>query len=545
MINEANKALVIKSKTEFNLGKKAAHRKLSFNFIKSENKNLFVENFNPILSENTKRTTDTNKNTKNHDSTSSIIHNKNTFPALSDNFNLQCEQKQEKHQNYIVKKINIAGMSDIQNLIKKKFTDVNDFLVPDENIIIGRKFINQNENFKNIADKKPYEIIGNQNLFKPKNRFAIFKKKKNRPSIDKTKGLFGNFLIKFLQKEKTEDNHMEELLTERRLENLFEEKKKFKSEKNNFNNKKLHIWNNKNNNNINNNDDDDSFCKNIESNCKEHVKLILKKQEKILEKKEKMEKTLSNISKHLSFKTNKSENQLLMNSTDGFRVKKEIRSALDQSAEKNTKYGLANDWMFSLRKTPQLNIREVIYSNEMRNFSPRNNIAFNNKKAHINFNFNSNNGSSNNNDNKNVNTNNLLNSISTLDNKNNKVFSLTGQIRTNLASNNGSMRTSTENNFFSSKNKSSNHYTNNFSNTNDCKYRIMKYNNTYDNDMWVTVNEKQDNNNHFAYKVRKPFSDPVPYLDNFIRCFSIEKKMEILKIKKEDLNKINNMKVGN
>jgi hypothetical protein len=72
----------------------------------------------------------------------------------------------------------------------------------------------------------------------------------------------------------------------------------------------------------------------------------------------------------------------------------------------------------------------------------------------------------------------------------------------------------------------------------------------HNNDMWVTVNKNDDNfinenaKTYFADQVRKPFSDPISSLDNFTKCFSVESKMKNLKIKKEDLNKINNMRVG-
>jgi hypothetical protein len=65
-----------------------------------------------------------------------------------------------------------------------------------------------------------------------------------------------------------------------------------------------------------------------------HVKNILNKQENVLKKRTKCEKKTSNISIYLAFKTQKPEDKLLMNRTEGFRLKNQIRSTFEDKGLK-------------------------------------------------------------------------------------------------------------------------------------------------------------------------------------------------------------------
>ena len=80
------------------------------------------------------------------------------------------------------------------------------------------------------------------------------------------------------------------------------------------------------------------------------MKNLFKKQNNIIDRKIKEENNIKKISKSLALKINKKEDELLYNSSDGFRLKKELQSAFEENTEKNTKFGYTNDWVISLRE---------------------------------------------------------------------------------------------------------------------------------------------------------------------------------------------------
>jgi len=399
-------------------------------------------------------------------------------PLKVEKLGLRDENDNEAQKFYVMKKIDLTQRKDIRELIDKKFTDVESFLIPDENLVIGKKFI-INDNFKNLANKKPYEIIGDVKDFLPKSRFNLFKKATSNSSIrkgmDNAKGMFTNLLSKLIKPVKTDENNME-ILSDRKLQNIFQEKKNNKGK----NMEKA----------------EEEIYKNIDNKCHNQVKNILKKQEKALDQRNIIEKKTNNIAKYISLKTKKEEKQLLMNRTDGFRLKNEIKSKLDEQSSRNTKYGFNNDWIFSLRKTPEWStFNNSINQEKIRN-SPK--TSYSNRDA--------------------------INTINVKDSN-----QVNGQIQSNLNGNN--------------------FYQNNFNNINDCKFRLMRYHTSFDNDMWVTIKENQNfpnvnSNLNYVDQIRKPFSDPIGDLNNFTRCRSVERKFQNLNIKKEDFNKINNMKVN-
>ncbi len=394
-----------------------------------------------------------------------------------------------------MKKIDLASRKDIKDLIEKKFTDVENFLIPDEHLIIGEKFI-KNDYCQNLNKKKQHQIIGDKKLFisketkKPLFRKCMFK---DNCRNEKAKGIFTSLIAKYIKPMKTEESNME-LLDDKKVENLFDEKIKLTIR--NLNKKEGEEYDN------------------IDIVCQDHVKNILKKQEKALKKKLNTENKINHISKNISLRTQKDENQLLMNITDGFRLKNEIHATIEQGNLKSTKFGFNNDWIFSLRKSSfyidnnkrkKLNISEI-----NQNSSPKTADIYK-----VNY--------------KNLP---LVNKIGNINNQFN--FSSKSQISNNqmiLDSNQG---------FF---------FKNSFNKFKENKFCYLKYNNLNNNEMYVTVKEQENqlrntySTPYFIDQVRKPDSDPVGTLKNFTRCSTVERKFENLNINKEDFNKINSLKV--
>ena len=85
------------------------------------------------------------------------------------------------------------------------------------------------------------------------------------------------------------------------------------------------------------------------NNLPEPIKSKLLFQNKNLEIKELSDKKVSKLSKHLANKTNKREDDLLMNRVDFFRFKKEILNNIENSKPLDNKYGKYK-WNISLRR---------------------------------------------------------------------------------------------------------------------------------------------------------------------------------------------------
>lgn len=385
---------------------------------------------------------------------------------------------------YMIQKLDLTNKVELKEIINKQFTDPNNFLKADENIKIGKNALGES-NFKDLNKIKPYHIIGDPNLFEPKRKFSFFRKvtainnnnNDKKKKIKDPKSVFSRLLsnIIFTKQQKVEEIDIE-ILSDNNIKRLFEAKEKLVLE----NTKK-----------------EDELYYNIEEKCQTEVKSILQKQENLLNKRTKCEKEISNLSKYLSFKTQKPENKLLMNRTEGFRLKNEIKTKINEKDSKQTKYGFQNDWAISLRKSPGKN---PLYGSE----------------------------------NRYIRTTNEFKADSVLINDFNPLKTV------------GVDFSSTQSNF----NKSGNNFFKyNFKNSSDNKFNYLKYHKSHDNDMWVTIKEDVDPDDCIKNKflnfdqVRKPNTDPISILDNFTRCQSVEKKFQNLKIKKEDFSRINNMKV--
>ena len=227
----------------------------------------------------------------------------------------------------VIKKIDMNERKDIKLMIDRKFNDVNEFLEPDEKLIIGKKIIKfTDRKFTNI---KPYHVIGNIKLFDPKPRYGFLKNSVSKKDLKFSKSVFSSYLNTLI---KPAVSHLsnKETITEDKLTSMYESLRNKKSSKEQV---------------------DIEIVKNVEPQCAEEIKNILIKQEKILNQKFKSDNYLNTLSKFLSNKTKKKEDELLINRSDGFRIQKEMKMIFEDNSLRNTKYGFSNDWVFSLRNS--------------------------------------------------------------------------------------------------------------------------------------------------------------------------------------------------
>jgi hypothetical protein len=88
---------------------------------------------------------------------------------------------------------------------------------------------------------------------------------------------------------------------------------------------------------------------NPETLCKPEMKKYLLFQEKCLKIMENNNKCVENLANFVSKQAGKSDEELLMNRTDGFRVKSEFKNLIESNKPLAERYG-ANSWVISLRR---------------------------------------------------------------------------------------------------------------------------------------------------------------------------------------------------
>ncbi len=254
-------------------------------------------------------------------------------------------------------RINENSDSEILKKIKSNFNDSDNFLKMDNNLIVGKKIDTLKYTNKDIL--KPYQIIGDmKNIFptiksanKNANDSSTFATKQYsaRVTLNKNKSLHNsplkkdkleNFTKKVSFQKNTSfrlDTYLQskyniEQLSDQQIEKMFKEKKE----------KSMAVSKDKLNNEI---------LKNMDPKCVIEMKEFLIKQEKALENKEAADNKLSNLAKFIVKKTEKKEKELLMNKTDGFRLKNQCIQRIQSSNPlKTCKYGVYNDWRLNLRK---------------------------------------------------------------------------------------------------------------------------------------------------------------------------------------------------
>jgi len=92
------------------------------------------------------------------------------------------------------------------------------------------------------------------------------------------------------------------------------------------------------------------------------LKTNLFNQEKCLERADKFAKNSAAFSKFLSIKTKKNQDDILMNKTDTFRLKKELTNLIESQKPPSEKFG-KNIWLLSLRRPDNLKENRFTYIN--------------------------------------------------------------------------------------------------------------------------------------------------------------------------------------
>jgi hypothetical protein len=266
------------------------------------------------------------------------------------------------HKRRICIKLNSKIHKEAANLISDKFSNADEYLKLDKNLIIGKSAYNYN--FKDISLLKQHQIIGKMDdilkvnskeiensqlqlmddnkTYLPKQSPSIisskFSAKKTRNSPLKGYSNASILESKEANMVKVSDEQLEKLFYERKIKTADPNNKKIL-------NKEIY--------------------KNINTCCTNEMKGILNKQEKILNIKEKRENEVNNLSKFVAKKVQKNEKELLMNKTDGFRIKNKCIESINLYEEsKPFNFGDFNHWRFSLRQTPGKSIKKKTISDK-------------------------------------------------------------------------------------------------------------------------------------------------------------------------------------
>ena len=240
----------------------------------------------------------------------------------------------DRYRPYTSRKINPIRDKEYLNQINDYFIKPEQYLQVKDNIIVGKliKGPKFDENHKPL----PYTFVGNQNIFTEPRGFF-------RKSTMTSKMV--SQLVSISNKKKTsieEKPSKYEIIQPKEVEKIFENAKNRVE----FNKHKL------------------------ETNEKIQTtgdKLNMtgqkfKKQEKILEHIEDEKMRTSSISKFLSSRTNKTEENLLMNKTDTFRKKRHVLEILENEKNLLEKFG-NNNWLINLRRPEKLERIRTAYVN--------------------------------------------------------------------------------------------------------------------------------------------------------------------------------------
>ena len=238
---------------------------------------------------------------------------------------------------------------------------------------------------------------------------------------------------------------------------------------------------------------------NVDEKFKEQMKGFFRKQTIIMDKKEQAETKIKNISKSLALRVNKKEEDLLFNTTDGFRLKKELQSAFEETTVKNTRYGFCNDWMFSLRENQNKFKKQIIKQTENYQDKTRQEKLKKDNKFD-------------------------LSPITTNEN----IMPLQTS---------GNERQTTTSSFYP---------------TVQTETKYMKVSQTHNSVMYVSLVDARkklissgcESNGFDMEKVRKPSINQSKYLKKFTDCKPVKDKLKQMKFINEDMNNIGDLKVN-
>ncbi len=261
--------------------------------------------------------------------------------------------------------------SEILKKIKTNFHNPEEFLKIDKDLIVGKK-INM-EKFKNKDEVKPYHVVGNiENLYpniKNTNANKLLELLKFPRNIRSSKINIKDYSDKILKnisninisrkKNKIRNTNLintntmenepysKEFISDEQIDKLFTDKKAKINISCLDKSDKEKVYN-------------EEIIKNVDYNCASEMKDYLIKQEKALDLKTETDKRINNLSKFIARKSLKSENELLMNKTDAFRLKNQcIQRIQSSNPSKTYKYGIDNEWKLNLRKNICEDIKKI------------------------------------------------------------------------------------------------------------------------------------------------------------------------------------------
>jgi hypothetical protein len=243
----------------------------------------------------------------------------------------------DKNRPYTSRKINPIRDKDYLNQINDYFEKPDQYLQVKDNIIVGKlvKGPKFDENKKPI----PFSYIGNNSIFtEPK---ACFFRRSTLGASSKV----NSQQVSTSQKKKSsiEDKPARfEILQHKEVEKIFENARN----RIEFNKHKPETI--------------EKFSATYDKFSMTGEKF--KKQEKILEHLEDEQMRTSSVSKFLSYKTNKTEENLLMNKTDTFRKKRHVLEILESEKNLLEKFG-NNNWLIDLRRPNKLERVRTAYVN--------------------------------------------------------------------------------------------------------------------------------------------------------------------------------------
>lgn len=282
-----------------------------------------------------------NNNTNNINNINNNNLTKNNYNINNNLINKIPETKRVCH------KLDLKSEADSEaaRLIKNKFRNAEEFLKIDDDIIIGK--VIDTQKYQNLDKLKPYHIIGDkEEIIQSRNSYVNISPKVPKKSSlsvmrnagtlqsQKSKRFLGrNNTFRSIYNNTNNDEQNIIKVSDEQIEQFFTQRK-------------IKTANPKNRKEL-----DNEIIRKIDFSCTKEMKGILEKQEKILEKKAKKENEGNNLAKFIAKKSQKNERELLMNRTDGFRIKNQCNNKiLLNEPERPYEYGVYNNWIYSLRK---------------------------------------------------------------------------------------------------------------------------------------------------------------------------------------------------
>jgi hypothetical protein len=233
-------------------------------------------------------------------------------------------------QAYCVKKIDLDKEESLRNEIDVLFTDPNKYLdtnARDNGMIIGRMF--KFPRLDKYSNLKTYSVVGTPEMFTRRSTITGLHgiNKKKMSWKDSGKNIIAATLPLFREK-KTDKTT--EIVSDKRLGEIYNKFKIIKK----MNSEKVN-----------------EFIDEVggEAVARGDLKNRLLQQEKCLIKNQQNQKINEDMIKMISSRTNKRNEDILMNQTDSFRIRKEVKNIIESKKPVEQRYG-QNHWVISLRK---------------------------------------------------------------------------------------------------------------------------------------------------------------------------------------------------